>query len=332
MNQFQKQCKLFEEQTQTIFVNGITEEALQEIQKVYQQYFYQFGTDTISYLETEVKKIGEQSSSNNFNSFYLNDLAQNVSKGENETLRDFIEGVDKNERINLSEAPEPIEEILQPGNMPDGRWPSPVDHRLSLMQQVAVNLFLNDDRKISSVNGPPGTGKTTLLKDIFADLVVQRAVELAKFDVPTKVFHKEGVMKLDNFHYPIYQLDSNVSKFSMVVTSSNNGAVENISKELPQLKEITRPSEEIEKIKDIKFKDYEKSYAEEAEKLSMYPTVAENLLGDDSKGWGLFSAALGKSTNISDVGWALQGKNGDETSFLAQLEKDSKQVTLKDWK
>ena len=41
------------------------------------------------------------------------------------------------------------------------------------MQQVAVNLAIGyDNERIRSVNGPPGTGKTTLLKDIFAEFVV----------------------------------------------------------------------------------------------------------------------------------------------------------------
>ena len=48
------------------------------------------------------------------------------------------------------------------------------------MQQIAVNVALNDPEKIRGVNGPPGTGKTTLLKDVFAELVVRQAYEISK--------------------------------------------------------------------------------------------------------------------------------------------------------
>ena len=74
-----------------------------------------------------------------------------------------------------------FEQILQPENYPLGRFPSNTRHALSLMQQVAVNLSIGfDDNQMRSVNGPPGTGKTTLLKDIFAQLVVQQAYDIAK--------------------------------------------------------------------------------------------------------------------------------------------------------
>ncbi|MFP5303901.1 AAA family ATPase, partial [Cobetia sp. SIMBA_158] len=63
---------------------------------------------------------------------------------------------------------------------PLGRFPTNPDYALSFMQQAAVNLALNDKNDIRSVNGPPGTGKTTLLKDVFADLVVQQALAMSK--------------------------------------------------------------------------------------------------------------------------------------------------------
>ena len=39
-----------------------------------------------------------------------------------------------------------------------------------------------------AVNGPPGTGKTTLLRDIVAKVVLDRAIAMSKFDKPTQVF------------------------------------------------------------------------------------------------------------------------------------------------
>lgn len=94
----------------------------------------------------------------------------------------------KKERMNLDSKkdsvnfhPHLFEQILQPKNYPLGRFPSNTTYALSLMQQVAVNLSIGfDNNQMRSVNGPPGTGKTTLLKDIFAQLVVQQAYSIAK--------------------------------------------------------------------------------------------------------------------------------------------------------
>lgn len=63
------------------------------------------------------------------------------------------------------------------------------------MQQLAVNQITSGNERISSVNGPPGTGKTTLLKDIFAHLVVERGKELAKLNNPKDAFVKTKLMK-----------------------------------------------------------------------------------------------------------------------------------------
>ncbi|MGG4201851.1 AAA domain-containing protein [Peribacillus frigoritolerans] len=322
---FRSQLELFEEQAQTIFIKGVTKESLIEIQQVYHQYFHRLDNDQLNYLGMEVTKVDQEPTSKNFNSFYQEDLEQILKKGENEALGQFIEGKRIEERIDINENQKYIEEILQPNNMPDGRWPSPVDHRLSLMQQVAVNQILKNDQKISSVNGPPGTGKTTLLKDIFANIVVERGKGMVQFNNPTDCFKKVKTINLKGYHYPIYLLDSTLNKYSMVVASSNNGAVENISKDLPKKDEIIRPAG------NSKFKDYDELYAKEAKDLSMYPSAAKDLLGDNSETWGLFSGALGKSDNISKFGWKLYGSNNNGDAFLQQLEQDSKQVKLKDW-
>ena len=75
-----------------------------------------------------------------------------------------------------------IEEMLEPRNIPAGRWPTHLSKSLSTSQQLAVNNICRDRSTagtVFGVNGPPGTGKTTLLRDIVAEQITRRATALA---------------------------------------------------------------------------------------------------------------------------------------------------------
>ena len=124
---------------------------------------------------------------------------------------------------------------------PLGKWPSrfmPV-----LMQQIAVNLATDEDAKLPvfSVNGPPGTGKTTLLKEIIVSNIIEKARLLANYEDPDEAFddysfqHGEGPGHSYNQWVKKYHRLKNkkISGYSILVASSNNTAVENITKELP---------------------------------------------------------------------------------------------------
>ncbi|USD79098.1 ATP-binding protein [Bacillus safensis] len=320
LTKYNDYLRLFEEQVDDLFINGVSEKSLKKVSKLYQRYFLQIDW-TIHYAEKEIIEIGKEAPFNNFNSFFLDDLGEIISKGENQTLHQFIKGADNHTEIDENRAY--IEDVLQPKYLPNGRWPSPVEHRLSLMQQVAVNQIINNSQKINSVNGPPGTGKTTLLKDVFAHLIVERAEKMTHFKNPEEAFKKMKKIVLDNYPYNIYELDESIKKYSIVVTSSNNGAVENISKDLPKKKEIIRQDGK------GKFIEYDKAYASEAEELSLYPCVAKALLSDNEETWGLFSAALGKSTNFAQY---FKNLLLDENALIRQLEQDKEKVNLSDWK
>ncbi|QOS80575.1 hypothetical protein JNUCC31_06635 [Paenibacillus sp. JNUCC31] len=98
------------------------------------------------------------------------------------------------------------------------------------------------NHSLLSVNGPPGTGKSTLLKEIFADNMVMKAKTLTDlWDKPWEKFKERG-----NELYRIpFEIDDRT--FSMVLTSTNNKAVDNIGLEL--LKEVSYFEEFVKKKK-----------------------------------------------------------------------------------
>ena len=159
---------------------------------------------------------------------------------------------------------------------------SPLGHFLnkypsSLMQQVAVNLVINEKNDIQTVNGPPGTGKTTLLKDIFAELIIQQAKEICNLKNKNVSFLSNS--KIEQPQLPVQLADKNI-----VVASSNNGAVRNIVDELPQIPdEKDSFAEIIEKIKSV---DYFFDLANSKKQNNR---------------WGLFSLEGGRKENMNRI-------------------------------
>ena len=191
--------------------------------------------------------------------------------------------------------PRALLESIDPGKQSPGRWPADPAHGLYTAQQAALNLAIPALRQqggLLGINGPPGTGKTTLLREIIADVVVARARRLLAAGVDdlfsrswTRLNPKAGFY------------DTNQEVFAdqgIVVSGNNNAAIENISKELPLVTSIDRQAFP------------EANYFSEA---------ATTILGQPC--WGMLSAVLGrfekKSAFISKF-WFTSG-----TSFGALL-------------
>lgn len=141
-----------------------------------------------------------------------------------------------------------LAEAVSPGFTPLTRWPGQGRHPLILLQQAAVNLVFCETkpRGLLGINGPPGTGRTTLLRDLVAGVVAERAEAMAKFDDPEMAFEHSGQrLRTGNSWIHLYRLHASLRGFEMVVASSNNKAVENVSAELPATEERRRIEDEL---------------------------------------------------------------------------------------
>ena len=222
----------------------------------------------------------------NLHSFFIDDL--NKSKEINNTnLKRYLTGGNINDRINLDGKKDSpnynqsvFEKILEPQNYPLGRFPSKTEFALSFMQQVAVNLTIGYDKSnMRSVNGPPETGKTTLLKDIFAELVVKQAHDICLLK---SKYIKGNEYTLYYGKASIGELTDKIAENNIVVASSNNGAVQNIVNELP-LKE-----------------GIDDNILPELEKADYFKDIANTDMKEE-RFWGTFSLEGGKAENMTNI-------------------------------
>ncbi|MFJ4342416.1 AAA domain-containing protein [Streptomyces sp. NPDC088915] len=149
--------------------------------------------------------------------------------------------VPRGARVDVRSAPWTVLENVAPRTVPLGRWPAPKKQSLALSQQFAVNRVmaeLGTGTGLFSVNGPPGTGKTTMLRDLIAAIVVERATALASLETPGEAFGGRATWQDEGRTRSVRKLRPELTGHEVVVASSNNGAVENITTELPSLDAI----------------------------------------------------------------------------------------------
>lgn len=230
-------------------------------------------------LSQEIHKDA-QPDMNFLNSFYLEDLNALSEKGDNlnNSLTQYLQAdIHMGSREDLLQERAFLIKWVHPKLMSPGRWPSPVKYGMYTAQLGAVNsiLTLKDQEGIQGVNGPPGTGKTTLLKDVVADIVVSRAKRMLTCDAADVFGAYNRITREDGYDWHTYTINQKISAGTgIVVASNNNSAIENITKELPAATSIDR---------------------EEFAGADYFSTVATRLINADA--WGTLSAALGNSEN-----------------------------------
>ncbi|WP_316632344.1 ATP-binding protein [uncultured Flavobacterium sp.] len=238
------------------------------------------------------------------NSFYLSDLNHFCGLSEKDyskTLENYLSlSIDKSIRKDIILDKNKLFDSINPKLMQVGRWPSNIDYSLYSAQLGAVNdLFLKaeNDSFIKGVNGPPGTGKTTLLLDVISEIIVKRAKIIAQLGCEN-IFEKgyNKIEKENGFNLFSFNLKPDLKNdFGIVIASNNNSAVENITKELPAK----------EKIDCTTFPE-----------VDYFSECSGKLIPGES--WGILAAALGNNQNRNVFKSAIW--KSDETNQVLGLE------------
>ncbi|KWS96224.1 MULTISPECIES: DEAD/DEAH box helicase [Pseudomonas syringae group] len=261
-----------------------------------------------------IKPDKPESEDDPLNSFLLDDLADvadAISRGvKSEPLDQYLRHHDPKPRLHMDDqrASLPLMGRLMPDAYASSCWPT--EHHLGLVhsQQLAVNTIqstLADGHGLLGVNGPPGTGKTTLLRDLIAAIITSRADTLAKLRRASDAFASDGREAANDGgkQQYSYKLNPALYGFEIVVASSNNGAVENVTLELPQRDKI------------------DESWLPEAE---YFAELGELVSGKPA--WGLISGALGskaRRNKFVDRYFYGQLPFGSEDKAAAEVEDET---------
>lgn len=259
------------------------------------------------------------------NSFYIDDLEQAIrllctGQGNRTLLTYLTPHVQKHADLYSQDGLPLIISQLAPAQTPAGRWPSEPAYNMSLMQQFAINTAVHELQTggLLSVNGPPGTGKTTLLRDIIAHNLVERAAVLATLNTAADALDKQG------------QLIPALTGFEMVVASSNNAAVENISRELPLVKTLGEAFRSLDYLRPVA----NQLNAKSAKRRNKQGEEEEYLLplAPEAQCWGTVSAVLGRKSNRTQFLWRLTGQPHHKENSEQERQRPEAEDFLRLWR
>ena len=131
---------------------------------------------------------------------------------------------------------------------------------------------------------------------------------MVSFTDPAKAFRKIGEVQVSEKYTPfIYAPDPSICDGGIVVASSNNGAVENISKELPLKGEV-------------------KGYSDQ---VGYFRQVSEECL--DQQYWGIVAAVLGNKENQRKLIGCIWNGNSEKVTYTLKQQLADYKPTEEEW-
>lgn len=284
---FEDDQRAIGDKAKVLFEGQVSGEALHELTRWILQYlgvagfFGHMDGQVFRFRSQPVNPNKPESEDDPLNSFLLGDLASVANSIGNdeksEPLDHYLRQHDTQQRLHVDDDRASLSLIdrLMPDAYSMSCWPSERHLGLVHSQQLAVNMImatLGDSQGLLGINGPPGTGKTTLLRDLIATIVTSRADALSKLCRASDGFVSNGREAANDGgkQQACFKLNPALYGFEIVVASSNNGAVENVTLELPQRDKI------------------DESWLPDAE---YFAELGELVSGKPA--WGLISGALG---------------------------------------